>query len=290
MAGRLQGFQKGRDAGRVVAGQSQVNEESVGAVGAVIAQRFVRHRNQAGSPFAGAFRQQLLRPRSERGQGGRAQESDFVPSGAGGLPQGRPQFQAGVVRRGPVRAAFPHHRLRSRQQPGDVHSEQGGRNQPEGGQGRITPAHVGGGVEHPAEPPFSGQRFQAGAGVGDGGEAAARIFGQAGGLLPEVAEEGKGFQSAARFGGGQKQGAFRVEPGAGRLHRRRMGAVRHQQIGAAGGGAEGFLKHFRGQAGTAHSQQGNLVELGAGLFGEVPPLRPGLGGGLGQTQPSQPVG
>ena len=290
MAGGLQGFQEGGRAGRVVAGQSQVNEQPVRTVGVATARRFVGHRNQAGSPFAGAFRQQLLHPRSAGGQGGGGQESDLVPAGPGGLPHHRPQFQARIVRRGTVRAAFFHHLRRPGQQTGRVHAQQGGRNQPESGQGRIASPHLERSEKHPAKPPLLRQGFQTGTGVGYGDEPAPRLGDDPSRPLPEATEQGQGFQGAPRFGGHHKQGAFHVQAGRGRPHRRRVGAVQNRQIRVTGGGPKDFPKHFRGQAGAAHPQQDHPVAPGANLLGESAPLRQGLRGGGRGPQPSQPVG
>ena len=254
------------------------------------ARRFVRHRNQAGSPFAGAFRQQLLHPRSAGGQGGGGQESDLVPAGPGGLPHHRSQFQARIVRRGTVRAAFFHHLRRPGQQTGRVQAQQRGRNQPESGQGRIAPPHLGGSEKHPAKPPFLRQGLQTGTGVGDSGEAAPRLGDDPPRPLPEATKQGQGFQGAPRFGGHHKQGAFHVHAGRGRPHRRRVGAVQNRQIRVTGGGPEDFPKHFRGQAGAAHPQQDHPVAPDANLLGESVPLRQGLRGRGRSPQPSQPVG
>jgi hypothetical protein len=92
----LEGRQPGRGLILLIS-QAKVHEDPVLAIDRRLPQALTGHGDQPGALLAGALRQELLQPHSQRGQGLGRHEGHLVPPLPGQFPQGRPQNQTKAV-------------------------------------------------------------------------------------------------------------------------------------------------------------------------------------------------
>ena len=155
-----------------------------------------------------------------------------------------------------------------------VGADQGRRDEPEGGEGRVATPDGRLAVEDGTEAAFLGERLQLGTGVGDDGE----LLWIPAGQLPEVLQVRAGLQRRPRLGGRDEEAAVDVDRLLQAADRLRMRGVEDVEVG----GLEGAAEDLRGEARPAHAQQDVVLVLAGGKCGQVE-LAEGL------VQPPEPL-
>ncbi len=179
-----------------------MNEQAIIAVGGRVTQGLAVHGKDALPLLAGALGDELLEPSAEGGHPRGDGQGKLIAAGQTQLAEGSAEPQTGVVRRGHAGSA----RLGAGQPPvqelGHVGADEGRRDEPKVGEGRVAAADVGRVGEDAAEPVPARQLLQGRPLISDGDE----VLAGGGALrgfhpLHEVGEQGERLYRGARLAG-----------------------------------------------------------------------------------------
>ncbi len=244
--------------------------------------RLADHRHDAAACLAGALGHELLDPVPERRQARRGEDRELVASRQRGLPQRRPELEAGVLL-GRETAGIGHD-ARPLQQRLEIDTVHGGRQQAKDGEGAVAAADVRRPLDDGPEALGASEVGKRRPGVGDGNEVEGRGV-RAHGRVEGIRLGGRSGLAADAEDGARRLGPF--PEAADRIRVRRVEDAQLLPIRVA----EEMAEELRCEAAAPHAEhRGPRVAVVAHLACDPLELTDAFAHPLGQPQPAEPGG